>query len=136
LAEIRRLVQAPPDCSFVALGYVWGRNPDPKRLVATTSTMQQLQSEGGLLSSKMSATIEDAVEACRKLGQDYLWVDRLCIIQDDPQDKEEQIAAMAAVFWLATLAIVVTDGDSYSGIAGNSQTFMQRSPAAAVGVHN
>jgi len=114
----RCLVQAPSNCSYVALSYVWGRNPNPAKLLTTRSNIEKLREEGGLSASDMPITVENAIEACRRLGETYLWVDRFCIIQDDPQDKGEQIVAMAAIYWLAKFAIIVTDGDSDSGIAG------------------
>ncbi|OJJ38775.1 hypothetical protein ASPWEDRAFT_104217 [Aspergillus wentii DTO 134E9] len=32
-------------------------------------------------------TIQDAMTACGKLGIRYLWIDRLCIIQDNLEEK-------------------------------------------------
>ena len=64
--------------------------------------------DGGLPKSDMPATVEDAMEACRRFG----------ITQDDDGHKAEQVAAVAAIYSLAELVIVVTDGDSDSGIAG------------------
>jgi hypothetical protein len=106
---------------FVAPSYVWGHHPDPAKLFATKANIEALGRDGGLPGSDMPATVEDAMEVCRRLGEPYLWVDRLCITQDDDGHKAEQIAAMAAIYSLAELVIVVTDGDSDSGIAGVSR---------------
>ncbi|KAK0623967.1 heterokaryon incompatibility protein-domain-containing protein [Immersiella caudata] len=132
--DIRRrcLVHLPPGSGFIALSYVWGRNPDPTKLFAIKSNIEKLQTEDGLPKPLMPATVEDAIEACRRIGEDYLWVDRLCIIQDDPQDKQDQIGAMAAIYWLAKVAIIVTDGDSDSGIAGVSRERNQLQSCADV----
>ncbi|KAH6849795.1 heterokaryon incompatibility protein-domain-containing protein [Chaetomium sp. MPI-CAGE-AT-0009] len=117
----RRLVQMSPGCEFAALSYVWGHDPDPTKLVTTRLNMKALQEEGGLAARYMPATIEDAMEVCRQLKEPYLWVDRFCIAQDDNDDKVEQIAAMAAIYSLAKLVIIVADGNSDSGIAGVSR---------------
>jgi hypothetical protein len=106
---------------FVALSYVGGHHPDPAKLFATKANIEALRRDGGLPESDMPATVEDAMEVCRRLGEPYLWVDRFCITQDDDGHKAEQIAAMAAIYSLAELVIVVTDGDSDSGIAGVSR---------------
>lgn len=36
--------------------------------------------------SSMPRTVADAIVVCRKLRLQYLWVDRLCIIQDDASE--------------------------------------------------
>jgi hypothetical protein len=114
----RRLVQMPQGCQFVALSYVWGSEPDPTKLLTTRSNIKALQEDGSLAVGEMPATVDDAIEACRQLREPYLWVDRFCIVQDSRDDKAEQIAAMAAIYSLAKLVIIVTDGNSDSGIAG------------------
>ncbi|KAE8440938.1 hypothetical protein EG329_006177 [Mollisiaceae sp. DMI_Dod_QoI] len=120
--DIRRrcLVQAGPDCHFVALSYVWGKAPDPTKLFATKSNIETLRREGGLPASDVPATVEDAMEVCRRLNENYIWVDRFCIIQDDSDDKIEQIVAMATIYSQAKFVIITTDGDSDSGISGVS----------------
>ncbi|KAK3295869.1 heterokaryon incompatibility protein-domain-containing protein [Chaetomium fimeti] len=117
----RRLVQMLPSCQFVALSYVWGRDPDPTKLVTTRLSIKALQEDGGLAARDMPVTIEDAMEVCRRLEEPYLWVDRFCIVQDDHDDKVEQIAAMAAIYSLAKLVIIVADGNIDTGIAGVSR---------------
>ena len=54
----------------------------------------------------LPGTIRDAVLVCRAIGIRFLWVDMLCIIQDDPQDKLEQVKTMAEVYRSAALTIV------------------------------
>jgi hypothetical protein len=52
-------------------------------------------------------TLKDAVLVCRAIGMQWLWVDALYIIQDDPQDKLEQINTMDQVYQNAMLSIVL-----------------------------
>ncbi|KAF4568439.1 hypothetical protein EYR36_010450 [Pleurotus pulmonarius] len=118
----RRIVEMPEGCRYVALSYVWGPNPDPSLLLTTTSTFSSYQRIGGLNALKMPRTIEDAMQACAQLEERYLWTDRLCIIQDDPNDKMEQIQAMSGVYSSAAFVLVAVDGDHMnSGLAGMSQ---------------
>jgi hypothetical protein len=99
----RRVVTPSPDCRFVALSYVWGGNPDPTKTMATLSTIKDLEQKGGLEASKLPLVIEDAIQVCILLKQRYLWVDRLCIVQDDILKKQEQIDGMVAIYASAVL---------------------------------
>ncbi|KAK3357797.1 heterokaryon incompatibility protein-domain-containing protein [Lasiosphaeria hispida] len=117
----RCVVETQANCQFVALSYVWGRHPDLTKLFATRSNRERLKIDGSLSVLDLPKTVEDAIEACRQLGEGYLWIDRFCILQDDLEDKGHQINAMAAIYSLAKFALIITDGDSDSGIAGISR---------------
>jgi hypothetical protein len=47
---------------------------------------------------KLSQTFNDAIEVARELGFAYIWIDSLCIIQDDPQDWERESGLMSDVY--------------------------------------
>ncbi|KAH8672796.1 heterokaryon incompatibility protein-domain-containing protein [Tricladium varicosporioides] len=115
----RRCIEQKAVCDFVALSYVWGSDLRPSLLTATRATIEQMKEEGGLPASEMPKTIEDAISVCLQLGERYLWADRLCIIQDDPDDKKNQIEAMGDVYLSARLVLIVAYGDSMDfGIPG------------------
>jgi hypothetical protein len=107
----RRLVHPDSDVRFVALSYVWGKHRETK-LMTTKDNFDEFQQKGSLKAKNMPRTIEDAIQVCRRLGERYLWVDRLSIIQDDPNDKEENIGSMAAIYTRAAFTIVVACGDN------------------------
>ena len=53
------------------------------------------------------------MQTFRSLGYRYLWVDRLCIIQDGSWDhKYVQLEQMAIIYGQADLTIVAAEGDS------------------------
>ena len=60
----RAIVPAPPDCSFVALSYVWG--PPSAQPDLTTSELDMI----------LPPTIEDSITVTQELGFTYLWIDR------------------------------------------------------------
>jgi hypothetical protein len=60
---------------------------------------------------QLPRTFADAVEITRRLGIDYIWIDSLCIIQDDEDDWQREVALMEHVY-----------GGSYLNIAASSAT--------------
>jgi hypothetical protein len=47
---------------------------------------------------ELPKTIQDAVFIARKLGLQFLWVDALCIIQDEEEDKSKEITQMPQIY--------------------------------------
>jgi len=86
---------------YAALSYCWGKGA--QQVTTTRSNITDFSSE---LPASLSATIRDAIQVCRKIGLRFLWVDALCIIQDDDNDKYDQIARMGSIYKNATLTIV------------------------------
>lgn len=70
---------------YAALSYCWG---GPQSILNTKATLEALNQN--ILVSKLPKTLQDAIMANRKLQLRYLWVDSLCIIQDDDEDKKER----------------------------------------------
>lgn len=64
------------------------------------------------LMSQIPKTIRDAIGLVKLLGERYLWVDTLCISQDDSQIKSREIDSMAATYANAMLTIVAADGEN------------------------
>lgn len=114
----RKLARADVSWNFVALSYVWGANPNADRLICTNDNVKHLKQVGALKAETLPPSIADAIQICKNIGGNYLWVDRLCIIQNDTSHKYGQIDAMANIFSLAHLVIVVLEGDMETGIPG------------------
>jgi hypothetical protein len=106
------LVPAPSDTTYVALSYVWGQ---VESLQSTKSNIEQLCRPWSLLRDavvvRIPPTIRDAIQAVRLLGERYLRVNSLCIIQDDEQTKKEQIMQMHAIYAGASITIVAAQGN-------------------------
>ena len=114
------VVKAPPGETYMALSYVWGSNPFCR---LTNSTCDSLSKVGSLADPKLALprTIKDAVYLMKKLGERYLWVDSLCIVQDDEHDIRDQIENMGSIYANALVVIVAEQGeDAYFGLQGVS----------------
>lgn len=115
-------VTKPADSrGFVALSYMWadaGRADLDNQL--TKANQANLESHGGLSGLCLPAVISDAIVLCRALGERYLWVDRLCIVQDDTQSKHGQIGAMDLIYSSASFTIVaaLNPRDGFPGLPG------------------
>lgn len=57
----------------------------------------------------------DAVEVTRRIGVQYLWIDSLCIIQDDRNDWEDQSSRMADIYKNAYLTLAADASPDSSG---------------------
>lgn len=116
------IVDAPPNCSYVALSYVWGVFRAGE-ISAKLVTLADLRIPGSLRRDTLPATIWDALTVCEEIGVHYLWVDRLCIIQDSGAQKIEQIRSMDVIYSRAVLTIcALGSSDSHSGLWGTAGT--------------
>ncbi|KAL8798106.1 MAG: hypothetical protein Q9182_006957 [Xanthomendoza sp. 2 TL-2023] len=100
----------------VALSYVWGGS---QGLQLVKSNQKQLFTKGALIDawSNIPAVIKDAIELVRDINSNcdddtniYLWVDQLCIVQDDPKDKVVQIQQMNHTYSRAVATLIATEG--------------------------
>ena len=100
---------------YAALSYVWGDTPRGRQLELVGRNKSELQQEGSLLeeSLRIPPTILTAMMVAAKLEYRYLWVDRLCIIQDEAETKHSQIYHMAGIYSNADLTIVATDAAQF-----------------------
>jgi hypothetical protein len=85
---------------WCALSCVWGGEQPFK----TTKSTLECNSNGILLSS-LSPALQDAVTVCRAFQISWLWVDSLCIVQDDPEDVATELVAMSRIYSQAYLTI-------------------------------
>lgn len=89
---------------YATLSYCWGSHTDGPQ-TKTSSLAAYLEH---IEAAQLPKTIYDAVKATRGLGIRYLWVDRLCIIQDDTEDWEREASQMDAIYHKAHLTIAAS----------------------------
>ncbi|KAI1095826.1 heterokaryon incompatibility protein-domain-containing protein [Rostrohypoxylon terebratum] len=107
---------------YAALSYCWGNREEALSQYKTTkSTLKARLS--GFEARKMSKILCDAIYTARALSMSYIWVDALCIIQDDIQDWEKESIQMGRIYENAHV--------TFFTLASNSctQGFLERQPA-------
>jgi hypothetical protein len=102
---------------YCGLSYVWGTMR--QRLSLNGTNLEHLQLPEGVCGC--SQTVEDAMVLVKSLGFQYLWVDVLCVLQDDEEDKMMHVSNMHRIFQASSLNILVaSQGGSEAGIPGIS----------------
>ncbi|PSN75396.1 HET-domain-containing protein [Corynespora cassiicola Philippines] len=121
--EEERLVSAPGTTPYFALSYVWGKDAPGAALETTVENVDLHRQKGALSLEKgelnLPDTIKDSLRLVKRLNARYLWVDRLCIIQNDYVHKAKQIGMMGAIYAHSYCTIIAAGGeDSQYGLRG------------------
>ncbi|KAI1118378.1 HET-domain-containing protein [Nemania sp. NC0429] len=115
------LVRATTDDKYTALSYVWGSATVMRTL---KSNVESLEQPGAFtapdIHDQVPLTIKDAMQATREIGIRHLWVDALCIVQDDEDgEKLPHIKQMNRIYETAELVLVAMSGrDANAGLPG------------------
>ncbi|PYH46396.1 uncharacterized protein BP01DRAFT_381450 [Aspergillus saccharolyticus JOP 1030-1] len=95
--------QKPAD--YIALSYSWtDQNADPHMPVKLTKSTLARCRDGGRVAD-MPRLYRDACNIASSLGIRYLWIDALCVIQDDPADREAELSKVAEIYRNASATI-------------------------------
>jgi hypothetical protein len=93
----------PKDQAYVALSYCWSKK---RYSVLTLGNREEVSKPGGLNSLDLPPTISDATIAMRAIDERYIWIDSLCIVQDDHENKAAELARMDDIYRAASLTII------------------------------
>lgn len=96
---------------YIALSHCWGKGEGI--LTTTTSTIEERRRE--ITWSSLPKTFQDAISITRALEIEYLWIDSLCIIQDDHLDWQAESVKMADVYSQSYLTIAATASSTSLG---------------------
>ncbi|KAE8347136.1 heterokaryon incompatibility protein-domain-containing protein [Aspergillus arachidicola] len=89
---------------YICLSYCWGAEGSPVQLKkATLSRFQQ-----HIERKTLPLTFQHAIHVTRQLGVKYLWIDSLCIVQDDSEDWREQCPRMAEIYHNAYITLAAS----------------------------
>lgn len=78
---------------YVFLSYCWGGTHD---MLTTKVTLKDMMA--GIPWDAIPKTFQDVITVTRQLGVRYLWIDALCIIQDDSEDWQREAGRMADIY--------------------------------------
>ncbi|KAF6830024.1 heterokaryon incompatibility protein [Colletotrichum musicola] len=124
--SVLRLVDVEQEClvelrevpEYVALSYIWGEVPSLR--LSTTNRPHLVKPEGIKAAWKsVPRTIRDAILLVKKLGKRYLWVDTLCLVQNDREDLHAGVNVMDMIYEASWLTIVAACGhNANAGLPG------------------
>ncbi|TQN64874.1 hypothetical protein CSHISOI_10541 [Colletotrichum shisoi] len=100
------LIQVPSNMRerYLAPSYCWGQGT--QKLLLTKDNKPALMS--GISMPQLDPTIRDAMITTYELGYELLWIDALCILQDDEDFKGRELRKMGDIYRCASFTIVAS----------------------------
>jgi hypothetical protein len=105
--RLRLIEDCKDEAEYIALSYCWGVEDT---FVTTRENLAAFKLS--IDERKLPQTFVDAIKVSRHLGQRYLWIDALCILQKDPVDWEEQSQKMGDIYSRAWLMVSAANSRS------------------------
>ncbi|KAI8680665.1 hypothetical protein LRP88_04550 [Fusarium phalaenopsidis] len=106
---------------YIALSHCWGPKGLPDEAKTTNATRDYRKR--GIRIEVLPKSFQDAITICHALGVRYLWIDSLCIIQQDKDDWEKECSHMRDVYRNSYLTISVARScDSSEGCFSSRPT--------------
>ncbi|KAJ3542539.1 hypothetical protein NM208_g3213 [Fusarium decemcellulare] len=117
---------------YVALSYVWGQRPlDDWSCTTRSNVMIRIQRRGlDKAWDQLPKTIQDVLLLVKAMGERYVWIDSLCIVQDSNTSWELNARAMHLVYGNAHFTICAADGDSTTGLMALNTILPSEQPRA------
>jgi len=112
----------PQQMKYAALSYCWGSKKDAESQFKTEKASLERRC-ASLPSQFMTPTTNDSIALARAIGLRYLWIDALCIIQDDKDDWLRESSQMNLVYQHAFVTFCNLNSDSCHS------SFLNRAPA-------
>lgn len=99
---------------YVCLSHCWGKSRPSRTVTANLDSHKEEIPWGSL-----PPVFQDSITHVRKLGINLLWIDSLCIVQDDKEDWRMEAAKMASIYQNAYLVISASKShNSEDGLFG------------------
>jgi len=96
--------------TYACLSHCWGPTPLLRTLHSNYASHKSC-----IPMTSLPPTFRDAITVTRNLDIPYLWIDSLCIIQDDNDDWEREAAQMARIYQNGRVTITASRSDGSSG---------------------
>ncbi|KAM3066308.1 hypothetical protein ACMFMG_003181 [Clarireedia jacksonii] len=133
----QNLVNRPPNSRYVALSYVWGGVFQLQLTKSNKHTMFQTGALNSLLGN-IPQVIQDAILFVSSIEEELLWVDSICIVQDDELVKHRLISEMASIYSGALVTIVAASsknaGDHLPGVRESSRVLHDMTEVPGTGL--
>lgn len=103
-----------PDTEYLTLSHRWGTQSF--RLCQASSYLLAEDLSPHLLGCEGTAVFQHAIHVTRALGFRYIWIDSLCIMQDDESEKTSEIMQMDRIYSNCKLNISAAEADISRGL--------------------
>jgi hypothetical protein len=88
---------------YMTLSHCWG-----KLSIFTLNKTNFKALQDVILVDQLPKTFQDAILITRRMGHKFLWIDSLCILQDDLEDWGREAVKMASISAFSSLNIAAT----------------------------
>ncbi|KAI8628780.1 heterokaryon incompatibility protein-domain-containing protein [Xylariaceae sp. FL1651] len=101
---------------YMTLSHRWGRH---ETFVLKASNIEEMADN--IAWESIPKLYQDSIEVARCLGIQYIWIDTLCIVQDDAEDWRRESVQMKSVYGNSYLSIAAVQAvDSYGELFASS----------------
>jgi hypothetical protein len=107
MMNVRLLRTQGLNARYACLSHRWS-----KPAALTTVKSNYVSHTKGIGWDVLPKTFIEAITIAQDLGLRYLWIDSLCIIQDDEDDKSHEIARMSSIYTNSYITIAATHSES------------------------
>lgn len=109
---------------YLCLSHCWGKHSAPLK----TTKANLLAHRDRIQWHCLPKTFQDAIACVRSLGERYLWIDSLCIVQDDRVEWDEHAVQMSSIYENCYLTLAATKAsDSDEGFYNKENQYSSKS---------
>lgn len=108
------ILERQQNVRYIALSHCWGKI---YQFRTTKANFEQHKQE--IIFESLSKTFQEALLVTRRLGIEHIWIDSLCIIQDDENDWLRESEGMGSIYANAYITVAETSAaDGNGGLDG------------------
>jgi hypothetical protein len=112
--EIRAQDKKPSAWSpYITLSHCWGKVPPDAAWKTTSQTLGRFSAH--IPMSILPRTLSQAVKITRQLGERYIWIDSLCIVQDSAEEWAKAVSEMGQVYSNSRCTIISSSDNAEGG---------------------
>lgn len=100
---------------YLALSYLWGDPELHEWKSSATLVANVAERNEGFDRRSLPKALRDALSITEALGMEYIWIDRLCIIQDSRDDKDRELRRMSQYYQNAYLTLTASTKSAAEG---------------------